>query len=409
MGLGCGAMKRVYEELIHRDLEENRQMIFMAGPRQVGKTTCSLSAERYSSDFHYLNWDVPSHRQLIIAGPDAVAEKLGLLQAKSNLPIVVFDEIHKYGKWKQFLKGFFDIYGSKVRIIVTGSAKLNIYKAGSDSLMGRYFLYRIHPFSVAEVISPKVIDKEIKAPHEIDSKQFNQLFEFGGFPEPFIKHSKSFATRWQRLKQQQLFKEDIRELSQIQELASLEMLAEILKSQAGQLVSYSNIANAVNVSIPTIQKWIKSLEAFYYCFTIKPWSKNVKRALRKEPKIYLWDWSVITDRGAKCENFVAAHLLKAVHYWTDRGFGDYELYFIRDKEKREVDFLVTKDKKPWFLVEVKQSKNHSISKALYQFQKITGAAHAFQVVFDMDYVSKDCFDYTEPVIVPIQTLLSQLV
>ena len=147
-------MKRLYDALIQRHLLENRQMIFLAGPRQVGKTTCSMATAHLTTAFYYLNWDLQEHHQLIVSGPEKVAQHMGLQMASSDMPIVVFDEIHKYGRWKQFLKGFFDLYGQKVKIIVTGSAKLNIYKAGGDSLMGRYFLYRIHPLSVAELISP---------------------------------------------------------------------------------------------------------------------------------------------------------------------------------------------------------------------------------------------------------------
>lgn len=165
----------------------------------------------------------------------------------------------------------------------------------------------------------------------------------------------------------------------------------------------------INVSSPTIRRWLNCLEAFYYCFSIHPWTKNVKRSLRKEPKYYLWDWSLIEDPGARVENFVASHLLKAVHFWTDYGFGEFELHFLRDKEKNEVDFLVTKNKAPWFLVEVKISKNSGISKSLYTFQKQTGAKHAFQVIIDMDYIQKDCFAYRNPIIVPAMTFLSQLI
>jgi len=402
-------MQRIYDNLMAECLENERQMFFLAGPRQVGKTTCALHAERLTPHFYYLNWDTQAHKKLIIAGPDSIAHFMKLENAYEEMPIVVFDEIHKYGKWKLFLKGFFDIYGKKTKIIVTGSAKLDIYKRGGDSLMGRYFLYRMHPISIAEIVSPQLIQTDIRQPKLIDENQYSDLFTYGGFPEPFINKNKRFSTRWHTLRRQQLIREDIRALSQIHELSQLEMLTEILIEQTGQLVNYSSLASALNISTPTAQRWIKNLEAFYYCFTIKPWFKSVRRSLRKNPKIYLWDWSNIADHGAKCENFVASHLLKAVHFWTDYGLGNYELHFIRDKEQNEVDFLVTKDKKPWFLVEVKVSDNNGISKSLYQFQKEIKASHAFQVVFNRAHIQKDCFSYKDPVIVPVQTLLSQLV
>ena len=151
------------------------------------------------------------------------------------------------------------------------------------------------------------------------------------------------------------------------------------------------------------------LESFYFCYSIKPWHKNIRRAIRKMPKIYLWDWSIITNPGRLNENFIASHLLKAVHYWTDSGWGNYDLYYLRDKEKREVDFLIVKNKKPWILVEVKKSIQNSISKNLYYYQNQLNVADAFQVVMDMEYVDVDCFSYRQPIIVSARTFLSQLV
>lgn len=403
-------MKRIYENVIAQDLEFYTQMLFLAGPRQVGKTTISLQAEALTSQFVYLNWDNQDHRGLIVEGPTAVFNHIGMQKITSEpSPIVVLDEIHKYKHWKIFLKGFFDTYKNKIRIIVTGSSKLDVYRKGGDSLMGRYFPYRIHPFSVAECLRTTINEFEITQPEKIPPKIFQSLFDFGGFPEPFLNQDKRFDRRWKELRREQLFRGDIRDSSRIQEIDQLEMLADLLKEQTGQLINYSNLATKVRVSVDTIRRWIKILNSFYYCFIIKPWSKNISRSLLKEPKIYLWDWSQVRDEGQRRENFVASHLLKAIHFWTDQGLGNYELFFLRDKEKREVDFLVTKNNVPWFLVEVKSSENTGVSKNLYVFQQQTGAKHAFQVVFDMDYVDKDCFLYNEPIIVPAQTILSQLI
>ncbi len=402
-------LKRIYEAVFEEHLAENRQMLFLVGPRQVGKTTTSLEVSEPYKHHFYFNWDNQNDRLKIVEGPDEVANAIQLDTLRQSLPVVIFDELHKYRKWKIFLKGFFDKYSKRVHIIVTGSARLDVYKAGADSLMGRYFSYRLHPLSVAEILDPTLKKTEISDPKKISNEQFSNLMTFGGFPEPFLKQTPQFYTRWKRTRTQQLFEEDLRDLTRIQELGQIQVLAEILRQQVGQLTSYTELAKKVNVSIDTIRRWLEILKSFYYCYTLHPWSKNVVRSLLKEPKVYLWDWSCTVDVGARAENFIASHLLKAVHFWTDRGWGDYELYFLRDKEKREVDFLLAKNGKPWCLVEVKNSSNGSPSKSLFYFQEMLDVEFAIQVALDMDYVDRSCFGSSIPLIVPAKTFLSQLV
>lgn len=383
-------------------------MIFLMGPRQVGKTTVSLESAALWPKHFYFNWDNPSEKLLFLEGPSAIAKQAGLDELTEQKPILIFDEIHKYGKWKNFLKGFFDLYEKKTKIIVTGSARLNIYKKGGDSLMGRYFYYRIHPLSVAEIVSPILIEEEIRPPAPITASDWAALLEHGGFPEPFIQRSKAFSRRLRAIRKDQLFREDIRDGTRIQELGQLELLAEILRKQAAESMDYQSLSKKVGVSIDTIRRWLEVLKSFYYCFSVQPFSKNITRSLIKKPKLYLWDWSLVDEEGHRNENLVACHLLKATHFWNDRGFGEYGLYYLRTKDKIETDFLVTKDKKPWFLVEVK-TKAKGISPALHHFQKETQAPHAFQVAFDLPFVNKNCFEEKGPIIVPAQTLLSQLV
>jgi predicted AAA+ superfamily ATPase len=403
-------MKRIYEEVIDEHFAENRQMLFLAGPRQVGKTTTSIEIAEPRPNHFYFNFDFQSDRKMIIQGPLAVAEAIGLDRMAEHPAIIIFDELHKYGGWKFFLKGFFDRYSKQTQILVIGSARLDVHKAGGDSLMGRYFLFRLHPFSVAECVNPILRQTEISPiPYKIQDEDFQALLNFGGFPEPFLKRTTQFYTKWKKLRIQQLFREDLREMTKIQELGQIQLLSELLHYQAGELTNYSNLANKVNVSVDTIRRWIETLKSFYYCFSIQPWTKNITRSLLKEPKIYLWDWSMVMDDGARTENFIASHLLKAVHFWTDQGLGEYGLHYLRDKEKREVDFLISKNNEPWFLVEAKTSNNSSISSSLYHYQKLTQAKHAFQVVLNMDYVDKDCFSYNDPIIVPAKTFLSQLI
>ncbi len=402
-------MKRIYQTVVTDHFEKNAQMIFLSGPRQVGKTTVATNCKDLTNYFKYLNWDKLKDREQILIGEDEVLQGLPINALLEQKPIVVFDEIHKYKYWRTFLKGLIDEHKGKIDVLVTGSAKLNIYRRGADSLMGRYFNYRVHPLSVAEILRTTLPESMISPPQKIINDKFQALFEFGGFPEPFIKQDKKFYLQWQGLRQEQMIKEDIRDLAHIQELSQLEMLAFFLKEQTGQLVEYSNLAKKIRVSDQTIRRWITALESFFYCFTIKPWSTNIARSLLKQPKIYLWDWSLLEDKGAKVENFVASHLLKAVHFWTDIGFGKFELYFLRDKEKNEVDFLITQNKRPWIMLEVKSSLNERISPSLLKFQSQLNVPHVFQLAFDMDYIEKDCFSQKGPIIVPVKTFLSQLI
>lgn len=274
--------------------------------------------------------------------------------------------------------------------------------------MGRYFPYRLHPLSVGECLGNMASGPLCGEPMPIDDDRWDALWRFGGFPEPFLKANQRFYNRWRTLRTEQLFREDLRDLTRIQELGQVEMLAELLRNQVGQLTSYAYLAKNVRVSVDTARRWIATLEALYFCFSVKPWHRNVARAFRKEPKYYLWDWSQVDDAGARAENLVASALLKSVHWWTETGQGNFGLHFVRDKQKREVDFLVTRDHQPWFLVEVKSSEKAPLSEALAYFQRQTGAAHAFQAAMDAEFVGRDCFGQRSPIIVPARTLLAQL-
>lgn len=400
---------RLYDVLIRQHFENNDEMLFLMGPRQVGKTTASLTARANPDNLVYLNWDDQDHRLIILQGPSKIAELMQTSKLRERPPTVIFDELHKYPDWKNFLKGFYDSYRRQLYMIVTGSARLDVFRKGGDSLMGRYFYYRLHPLSVREMTKPTIPTEQLyQDPVAVDPEQFDALMEFGGFPAPFVKQDRLYYNRWSALKDQQLFQDDIRDLTRVQELAQMEVLARLVGMQAGQLSSYSSFAKKVRVSVDTIRRWIAILQSVYYCFQVRPWSKNVSRSLLKEPKYYLWDWSAIEGEGARLENFVASHLLKAVQFWSDHGFGRFELYFIRTKDQQEVDFLISKDDEPWFLVEVKLSGRKALSPTLQAFHKRLGTAHAFQVAGDMKPVEVDCFNHVEPVIVPLQTFLSQL-
>ncbi|MFA6108606.1 MAG: DUF4143 domain-containing protein, partial [Candidatus Latescibacterota bacterium] len=198
-------------------------------------------------------------------------------------------------------------------------------------------------------------------------------------------------------------------LTQIQEAGQVEVLGELLAAQVGQLVNYTTLANSVNASVDTVRRWVAALESLFYCFTVRPWFRNVPKSLRKQPKVYLWDWSLVADEGMRRENLTASHLLKAVHWWTDLGLGDFDLRYLRDKARREVDFLVVRDGQPWFLLEVKSSSGRGLSPALTYYQRQLGVSHAFQMAFDSDFIEEDCFAAGRSVRVPAATLLSQFV
>ena len=396
---------RIYDTLLTEHLAKHRQMAFISGPRQVGKTTtCRVHGDTY------IDWDNIDDREFILAGPAKLIDHYRLDYLSRTPPVVIFDELHKYPRWKQFLKGFFDTYADQLRILVTGSSRMDVYRRGGDSLMGRYFLYRMHPFSVAETLTQDLPDEKriIRSPEKVRPENFDALWNHGGYPEPFLKRDMRFSRRWQSLRLEQLVREDIRDLTQIQQLDQLELLVKLLAERSAHQLIYGNLANDIRVSIDTTRRWIDVLVSLHLGFLIRPWFKNVSRSLRKEPKWFLRDWASIKDPGDKAETFVACHLLKAVEGWNDMGLGKFELGYLRDKEKREVDFLVARDGEPWFLAEVKQH-DESISPALTYFQQQTAAPFAFQVVLDLGYVDADCFARAgPPIVVPARTFLSQL-
>ncbi len=399
-------LPRIYDTILADHLAQHRQMAFVSGPRQVGKTTTCRNHADVS-----VNWDNTDDQVSLLAGPAAMAEHLGLNQLRGKPVVALFDELHKYPRWKQFLKGSYDTYADRLRILVTGSSRLDTYRRIGDSLMGRYFLYHMHPFSVAETLhreppDPKRIVRLAKKPRPAD---FRALWEHGGYPEPYLKRDPRFSRRWQNLRTQQLLREDLRDLTQIQQIDQIGVLARMLASRSGSQITFSNLARDVQVSVDTIRRWVETLSSLHHGFFVKPWFRNVTRSLRKEPKWFLRDWAEIEDEGSRAETFVGCHLLKAVDGWNDLGLGKFQLAYLRDKEKREVDFAVIRDGKPWFLVEVKHRET-SPSPALRVFQEQVKAPFAFQVVIEMDYVDADCFAKPQgPIVVPARTFLSQLI
>lgn len=393
---------RLYTSVLRDHLERHRQMALISGPRQVGKTTVCRSL----SDA-YLNWDNADDRRHLLRGPASLADALKLDRLRAKRPVAVLDELHKYTKWKALLKGFFDTHGDRVRLLVAGSSRLDVFRRGGDSLMGRYLPYRMHPWSAGECLRTGLPAREIQLPGEMATADWDALWEHGGFPEPFLRRDSRFTRRWRSLRQEQLSREDLREVAHITDLRTMETLMQLLSERSAKQLVYSNLAEEIQIAVDTAKRWIDLLGRMQYGFLVRPWFKNIAKSLRKEPKWFLSDWSGLVDDGARAETFVACHLLKAVEGWTDLGFGDFELRYLRDKQKREVDFLVVRDRKPWFLVEVKLTDT-SLSPSLAHFQTQTQALHAFQLVMNLPYEQVDCFEVRQPVVVPAKTFLTQI-
>lgn len=375
--------KRYLVDYILRDL--NEKMVFVGGARQVGKTCLArFLADSYYKNSEYLNWDVREDRKNILQS-----------RFKGDAEIVLFDEIHKYKDWKNYLKGQFDKHRGNFKILVTGNARLDVYRRGGDSLMGRYFYYRLHPFSLAEcheTHNPLKPFDEIVIPMASPgaSRTLAVLMKFGGFPEPFLKQSERDLRRWHSQRVERLVKEDIRDLENIKDLSAMQILVDMLPTRVGSLLSLNSLREDLAVAHKTVTNWMDILERFYFHFRIYPFSHKKINSLKKVPKLYLWDWSEIADHsGAKLENMVAAHLLKLCHFLNDVEGYKTQLSFLRDVDGRDVDFLVTESGKPWFAVEVKSSAGE-ISKTLTYFGQKLNIPFLYQVVDQRDVdVRKD--------------------
>lgn len=385
-------MKRYLKPYIYSDLEDS--MVFIGGPRQVGKTTLSLDiAKSHYSLFQYLNWDTNEDRKKILNS-----------EFQSDTNCIIFDEIHKYAEWKNYIKGIFDSIHQHFKILVTGSARLNVYRKGGDSLMGRYRYFRLHPFSLAEIFYQQKNTEERTIPEEYpvfqalvhtqvtkkDEWILQDLFLFGGFPSPLLKRSKKHLRRWHNERLNQLLKEDIRSLHTISELSLLQVLVSIIPERVASVFSINALREDIQVTHKTIKSWVEILENFYYCYRVYPYQSTYIRSIKKEAKIYLWDWSEIQNDGAKFENLIASHLLKFTHYLYDAFGYKSDLMYLRDKDMREVDFLLTIDNKPWFAVEVK-IRDTKIDKNLLYFQKKLNIPFCYQVVMqeEVDFMQKN--------------------
>ncbi len=344
---------RYLSAAIQDDLRE--KMVLVAGPRQVGKTTLAQTLIRGYSKGHpaYLNWDDDVHRKKIKERTWPASESL-----------IVFDELHKYARWRNFLKGLFDTLKETHSFLVIGSARLDYYRKGGDSLLGRYHFYRLHPLTLAELPA--------------SLRDLNRLLTFGGFPEPFLKAKERHLRRWHLSRLTQLIKEDLRDLEQVREISLIERLAEALPDRVGSILSIKALGEDLQVDFKTAARWISILENLYYVYRVPPFGSPKIRAVKKEQKLYMWDWSQVPKIGERFENMVAGHLLKYCHFIEDHEGHRMELRFLRDTDKREIDFVVLKDRKPIFAVECKTGETQ-LSPHIKYFEARTSIPKFYQV------------------------------
>lgn len=350
-------MKRFQIQAIKKDLE--KKMVFLVGPRQVGKTWLSKEIARSFKSPVYLNYDRIEDRKIIHS--ESWLESTDFL---------VLDELHKMPNFKNYLKGVYDTKQNSLKILVTGSARLDTFRRSGDSLAGRFFIHHLLPFSLAELEITK---------QELDIKYF---LKRGGFPESLFATTDIEAKRWQNQYIDGLIRNDILDFERITDLRSIELVFELLRSRVGSPISYTSIAEDVGISPNTVKKYIQILESLFIIFRVSPHSKNIARSILKESKIYFYDNSLVkNDKGACLENFVAVSLLKHVYAKKDYLAEDISLNYLRTKEGKEVDFCLVSNGDVDTLLEVKYS-NDSLSKSLLYFKQ-KYSLNALQLVQDL--------------------------
>lgn len=357
--------KRYLTPFIQKDLQ--RKMVFLGGARQTGKTTLAkvlLGKEQEAT--HYFNWDSDEDRERILRKE---------FPLKGGL--IVLDEVHKYVRWRQLLKGLFDKRTGDRTFLVTGSARLDYYRRGGDSLQGRYHYYRLHPFTMGEL--------KLSSQEDLEG-----LLRFGGHPEPFTMANEIETKRWSREYRSRLIREDLRDLEKINEISLLERLAIRLPELVGSPLSVNALREDLQVAHQTVARWLDILERMYFIFRLLPFGYPKMRAVKKELKHYHCNWVEIDNEGLRFENLVASHLLKWCHFVEDTQGEDMELRYFRDVDKREVDFVVLKKRKPILFLEAKISET-SVSPHLRYLKQRYPEVESIQVTLrgEREFINAD--------------------
>ncbi len=374
-----------------QELARDKAMIFLSGPRQSGKTTLAKMIAASFPNSLYFNWDIPEDRTRFLRDPRFFE---GVARKDASPPLIIFDEIHKYRNWKNALKGIYDADHDAYRFLVAGSGRLDVYQKGGDSLAGRYAAFHLFPLTTAEMGGGRRRFEDFRrAPLEIDMERasatravWEQLASLSGFPEPYLSGRETAYRRWSNIYSRQLIREDIRDLAGVKAVQDMETLYLLLPSKVGGPLSVPSLAGDLRVSYNSVRAWLDLFDRFYLTFGVPTWTGKIARAIQKEKKVYLWDYPLIKDPAARFENMVAAELWRAVSLWNDLGYGRFGLHFIRDKSKREVDFLIADDGEPFLLLEAKLANAEPATALLYFRDRLripavqlTGAGESYRL------------------------------
>ena len=353
-----------------QELSAAKPMVFLSGARQSGKTTLAQFIAKQNPSHIYTNWDVITDRKKIQQIPYFFedTDKKG-----PHSPLVIFDEIHKYRLWKNYIKGAYDKYHEHFQFLILGGGRLDLFQKNEDSLAGRYYQAHIFPLTIAELTKKQLpFDVFWKNPLTVESSPsvqplWNTLRDLTGFPEPFFAGSRNNYQRWSNTYSHQLIREDIRALTLIQNIDSVEALYFLLPSRVGSLLSTANLARDIQTSFNSAKSWLEAFDRFYLTFRLRPWTKKISRAITQEPKLYLMDYAQIENPAARFENMVALELLRAITHWNDLGAGRFSLHFIRNKNGEEADFLIADKNRPRLIIETKKADAH-VDAHLKRFQ-----------------------------------------
>lgn len=379
----------------------NKKMVLLAGPRQCGKTTMAsqLIKKLYG---HMYNWDILKDRKELIEQRFDAEAKLW-----------VFDELHKYRQWRNWLKGVYDEHHKKRKLLVTGSAKLNVYSRGGDSLQGRYYFHRLHPFTLGEILQKKLVSiseiPEISIhTQEKDQKIFKDLLLLGGFPEPFLSASELAANRWRMSYNRLVIEEEVMTLERIVEIDKLAIFLDRLPAAVGSPLSINSFREDLEVSFDAVKRWVTVFDNLYLTFRLPPFGSSKIKAVKKEQKLYFWDWTQVESQALRAENIVALHLLRLVHWAEDVEGCKLDLRYYRNTIGHEVDFLVLKNLKPWMAIEVKSSEE-SLHPGLKYLLERGQIPYAFQLHLNgtKDFLGPK-INGTQVRFMPIYKFLAQL-